>query len=63
MNPTTDEYDWGKKCINPLQLMTHQDTYRAVDQMSDRENRKLGYSADEKLLRLVGQSFMHNESD
>ena len=53
----------GIKCINPHEPVTPQDAYRTVDQMSGRENRKLGYSADEKLLRLVGQSFMHNESD
>ena len=63
MNPTVDEYIWGNNLMNPLEPVTHQDAFHAVDQMSDRENRKLGYSGDEELLRLDGQSFMLNESD
>ena len=49
--------------MNPLEPMTHQDAFHAVDQISDRENRKLGYSGDEKLLRPICQSFVVNESD
>ena len=60
---TTDEYDWGNSRINPLEPMTNQDAFHTVDQMSDRENRKLGYSSDEKLLRPIYQSFVVNESD
>jgi hypothetical protein len=53
----------GIKCINPHEPVTHQDAFHTVDQMSDRENRKLGYSGDEKLLRPICQSFVVNESD
>ena len=63
MNPTADEYDWGNKYSNPFAPMTFHDAYKTVDQMSDREIRKLGYDGDEELLRLVSQSFMLNESD
>ena len=63
MNPTVDEYDWGNNLMNPLEPMTHQDAFHTIDQMSDRENRKLGYSGDEKLLRPICQSFVVNESD
>jgi hypothetical protein len=62
MNPTADEYDWDKM---------HQSTrtrdpsgrLRTVNPMSDWKIRKLDYSGDEKLLRLVGQRFMNNESN
>jgi hypothetical protein len=63
MNPTADEYDWGNKHSNLFAPMTYKDAYRTVDQMSDREIRKLGYSGDEELLHLVSQSFMLSESD
>jgi hypothetical protein len=63
MNPTADEYDWGKKRINPLKPMTYQDAFQTVDQMSDKEIRKLGYADDEELFKQISQSFMLNESD
>ena len=63
MNPTTEEYNWGKKRINPLEPMTYQDAFQTGDQMSVRKIRKLGYSGDEKLFRSICQSFMVNESD
>ena len=64
MNPTTtDEYDWGNSRINPLAPMTYQDAFQTVDQMSDKEIRKLGYADDEELLKQISQSFMINESD
>ena len=64
MNPTTtDEYDWGDSRINPLEPMTYQDAFQTVDQMSDKEIRKLGYADDEELLKQISQSFMIIESD
>ncbi|MCP9905476.1 hypothetical protein KBY85_15225 [Cyanobium sp. BA5m-10] len=64
MNPTTtDEYDWGNSRINPLEPMTYQDAFQTVDQMSDQEICKLGYTGDEELFKQISQSFMIIESD
>ena len=60
---TTDEYDWGDSRINPLEPMTYQDAFQTVDQMSDKEIRKLGYAGDEELFKQISQSFMIIESD
>ena len=64
MNPTTtDEYDLGDSRTNPLEPTTYQDAFQTVDQMSDKEIRKLGYAGDEESFKQISQSFMMNESD
>ncbi len=63
MNSTYDEYDWGNARINPFEPMTQKDAFQFVDQMSDKEIRKLGYDGDEELFKQISQSFMINEFD
>jgi len=62
MNSTNDEYNWSNQRINAFEPMTHQDAYRSVDFMSDKEIQDIGYRDEIELQNFIDQNFMLYEA-